>query len=57
MRKILESYLKNILGFIPPVVSGSGLPFLHPGASGSYKEGDNIILSFGKVHPSVTEAF
>lgn len=57
LRKILEKYLTQVLGFIPPIASGTSLPFLHPGVSGKYHEGDMTILEFGKIHPAVAENF
>lgn len=57
LRKTLESYIKNVLGYLPPVHTGTSLPLLHPGISGSYREEDISIVDFGMIHPEVATAF
>lgn len=57
IRKILEKYLIQVIGFVPPIESGTALPFLHPGISGRYHEWELSILEFGKIHPAVAENF
>lgn len=57
LRRTLETYLESTLGYIPPVHTGSHLSLLHPGMSGSYREGDDTILDFGTIHPSVATSF
>lgn len=57
IRKHIEWLLLKTISYIPPVHTGARLSFLHPGASGSYREDDVIIAEFGKVHPAVSESF
>jgi phenylalanyl-tRNA synthetase beta chain len=57
LRKNLESYLSTILGYVPPVHTGTHLSLLHPGMSGSYREWDTPIITFWVLHPEVASAF
>jgi phenylalanyl-tRNA synthetase beta chain len=57
LRRSLETYLIETIGYVPPLHQSSSLPFLHPGASGEYREGESIFVSFGRVHPATAEAF
>ncbi len=59
LRKSLEKYLRETLGFVPPLHQDNTtqLTFLHPGISGQYREGDIVFITFGQVHPETAEAF
>ncbi len=59
LRKSLESYLIDTIGYIPPLHQDSGvsLPFLHPGISGEYREGESVFIRFGRIHPATALAF
>jgi phenylalanyl-tRNA synthetase beta chain len=57
LRESIEWLLVRTIGYVPPVHTGTALTFLHPGVSGSYKEGDMSILDFGRIHPAVAENF
>ena len=73
LRRSLETYLIETIGYLPPLHQSSGpialhpanllsyqstiLPFLHPGVSGEYREGESVFISFGRVHPATAEAF
>ena len=73
LRRSLESYLIETIGYLPPLhqASTSGdcdtlsptsfvptiLPFLHPGVSGEYREGESVFISIGREHPATAEAF
>ncbi len=59
LRKSIESYLSETLGYIPPLHQDHivGLPFLHPGITGEYREWDQILATFGRVHPGTAESF
>ena len=48
-----------MLGYVPPLHqdSNSTLSFLHPGASGQYREGETVFATFGRIHPETAEAF
>jgi len=59
IRKSIESYLIETIGYIPPLHQDSKntLPFLHPGVSGEYREDDLVFVRFGRIHPRTAEAF
>jgi phenylalanyl-tRNA synthetase beta subunit len=57
LRRSLETYLIETIGYVPPLHQSNSLPFLHPGVSGEYREGESIFISFGRVHPATAEAF
>ena len=57
LRRSLESYLIETIGYLPPLHQSNRLPFLHPGVSGEYREGESVFISFGRVHPATAEAF
>ncbi len=57
LRADIEGYLMKTLGYIPPVHTGTQSSIYHPGISGSYRLEDDILISFGEVHPSVANAF
>ena len=57
LRRSLESYLIETIGYVPPLHQSNSLPFLHPGVSGEYREGESVFISFGRVHPATAEAF
>lgn len=57
LKKILEGYLRDILGYVPPIQSGTHLAFLHPGISGSYHLDSVEIARFGRIHPEVAANF
>ena len=57
LRRSLESYLIETIGYLPPLHQSNSLLFLHPGVSGEYREGESIFISFGRVHPATAEAF
>ncbi|NRH21623.1 phenylalanine--tRNA ligase subunit beta [Candidatus Gracilibacteria bacterium] len=59
LRKSLEAYLIETIGYIPPLHQDKNgtLPFLHPGASGEYREGEIVFVRFGRIHPETAEAF
>ena len=57
LRKTLESYLKKTLGYLPPVHTGTSLPLIHPGISGTYREEDTLLAQFWVIHPEVAHAF
>jgi len=58
-RKDMEVLLSETCWHIPNLSShiGSGEPFLHPGISGMYHDGDTKILIFGKIHPETAIHF
>lgn len=58
-RENLEDFLTDILGYIPPLHQRESgvLPFLHPGVSGEYREGELVIARFGQVHPMSAESY
>jgi phenylalanyl-tRNA synthetase beta chain len=58
-RENLEDFLTESLGYLPPLYQWERevLPFLHPGVSGEYREGDIVIARFGQVHPMSAEAY
>ncbi|MFZ2256367.1 MAG: hypothetical protein WAW59_07245 [Patescibacteria group bacterium] len=59
LRKDLESYMQEVIGYVPPLhqESGSVLECLHPGMSAVYKVGDDGVIRFGRVHPETAEAY
>ncbi|GAB0174601.1 MAG: phenylalanine--tRNA ligase subunit beta [Candidatus Altimarinota bacterium] len=57
LRSDIEGLLNQSLSYIPPVHTGTRLSFLHPGASGTYNEGETVIAEFGNIHPAVSSAF
>ena len=57
LRKTLESYLHETLGYIPPAHTGTSKTFLHPGISGRYMEWESTIIEFGVLHPEVATLF
>lgn len=58
LRQDMEVFLRNTLGFIPPLhANNQALPFLHPGISGEYREGDLVIGRFGRIHPMTAESY
>ncbi len=58
LRKSLESYLIEIIGYVPPLHQDSIdiLPFLHPWISGEYREWENVFIRFGCIHPASAES-
>ena len=58
LRIILESYLKMVLWYIPPLHQWmNDLTFLHPGISGKYTIWDITLIRFGKIHPETASLF
>ncbi len=57
LRRTLESYFRKTISYVPKVHAEYAHSFLHPGASGVYRIGDEVVARFGKVHPSVATAF
>ena len=59
LRMSLEIYLRELLGYIPPLHQDkNNIPlFLHPGASGQYREGEVVFMTFGRIHPETASAF
>lgn len=59
LRKSLEAYLIETIWYIPPLHQDKSetLPFLHPGASGEYREWEVVFIRFGRIHPETAEAF
>ncbi|MBC7498778.1 phenylalanine--tRNA ligase subunit beta [Candidatus Gracilibacteria bacterium] len=57
LRRSLETYLIETIGYLPPLHQSNSLPYLHPGVSGEYREGESIFIRFGQVHPATAEAF
>jgi len=59
LRRDIELLFERMFGYIPPVLQGTQrmVPYLHPGASGSYRVDSDELVIFGKIHPSVAENF
>ncbi len=58
LKKHIEGYLFETLGYVPPIHEGDfSVSVYHPGISGRYQEGGTTIISFGRLHPEVAHQF